>query len=445
MIRKLLALVLVAVAVRAACVYAVRAEHRTAGAWLHSIHAQPGAADERKGPGGLAGPWGHDALEFNGFALDLAQGVGYGAEYPSSFRAPGFPLCLAAVYAVTGENYAAAYAFFCLLGAASCVAAFLLARELMPQRGALVTGLFCAIYFPYMYYATCFYSENLFVPCLGFGLWLLVRFLKSGSRWCLALSALLLGWSALTRPFALLLLPLLGALVAVSEYRRAKGWVLPAAIFGLLFLAPIAPWTARNYLIHDAFVLIATNGGSTFYGGNNDIVLNEWPHQGGWVSTGKLPHRDLIEAAPSEVEHDRVEWRLGVSWVREHASDLPLLGLYKLIRLALPDLDSANRMYVLLQIVGGGPFLVLIAIGAVRSLTSRAFWTLPWLALQMVMLATIVTSLIFWGSPRFRDANAVVLMVYAVVGLQVLVPRLVRKSRAETPHKSVSAELVTVS
>jgi hypothetical protein len=36
------------------------------------------------------------------------------------------------------------------------------------------------------------------------------------------------------------------------------------------------------------------------------------------------------------------------------------------------------------------------------------------------VLATLITGLIFWGSPRFRDANLPFLMLYAAVGLTLL-------------------------
>jgi heme A synthase len=39
-----------------------------------------------------------------------------------------------------------------------------------------------------------------------------------------------------------------------------------------------------------------------------------------------------------------------------------------------------------------------------------------------IIAATIITALIFWGSPRFRDANLPLLMAYAAVGLQTILP-----------------------
>src|SRR5206468_2031675 len=109
--------------------------------------------------------------------------------------------------------------------------------------------------------------------------------------------------------------------------------------------------------------LTTTNGGSTFYGGNNDRVAGETYSLGGWLSTTELPGRNQIEAAPDEVTHDRIEWRLGREWLSSHRSLLPKLLACKFLRLWLPDVDSKNKKYVFMQMVTYGPFLMLFALG----------------------------------------------------------------------------------
>src|SRR5262249_18291905 len=65
-------------------------------------------------------------------------------------------------------------------------------------------------------------------------------------------------------------------------------------------------------------------------------------------------------------------------------------------------------------------FLLLFALGAVVCLRRRAGRTAGWLAVHGCLLATLVTALVFWGSPRFRDANAPLLMLYAAVTVGAL-------------------------
>src|SRR5262249_40572938 len=154
------------------------------------------------------------------------------------------------------------------------------------------------------YSATLFESENLFVPLLALACWLLLRAGRRYSHWpLLVLAGLSLGFATLTRSFGLLLLPI-GAMYVFRGYTGARRQRLfLATAFSIAFVAPIAPWTIRNARVMGAPVLVATNGGSTFYGGNNDRVVHEPNLWGGWISTVDLPHRDQVDAAPNEIEH----------------------------------------------------------------------------------------------------------------------------------------------
>jgi 4-amino-4-deoxy-L-arabinose transferase-like glycosyltransferase len=380
---------------------------------LRDIHAGPTRA------------FGADGIEFNELAHQVALGHGYALQqgHPTSFRAPGFPLFLGGVYFVAGQHYPLAYAVFCALGATACVLTFLVASELAGEAVGILAAAFATIYVGSVYDATIFASENLFVVCLGLSVWLFLRYLKSGSSLELFLSALSLGWGILTRPFTLLLIPLFVSVLIWKVWKGRSFRIVPAVTLAVIPLAVVAPWTIRNRIVFHQFVLVANNGGSTFYGGNNDLVLTD-PHlYGGWISTKELPYRDLIEAEPDEVSHDREEWHLGVQWVSAHKLSMPLLCTYKLVRLWLPDIGSENRKYVLMQLIGATPVILLSLIGLVRCLSSRRFWTAEWVVAHGTIAATVLTALIFWGSPRFRDANLPVLMVYAAVGLQAMLPR----------------------
>jgi 4-amino-4-deoxy-L-arabinose transferase-like glycosyltransferase len=353
-----------------------------------------------------------DDVEFDVLARNLAQGKGHAdaAGRPTSFRAPGWPIFLAGIYAVAGERPWVVYALCCALGALSCALSYLLAREVTDEATARVAGALAAVYLPHVWFATMFLSENLAVPCLALGLWLFLRHLRTGATWEAALAGLVLGWAALTRPFALLLVPILLVVLLRQTGRWRAGIVLAT-----LAAAVVVPWTVRNHAVHGRLVLIATNGGSTFYGGNNGRVASEVRLLGSWISTTELPHRDLIEAAPNEVEHDKVEWRLGLAWVATHPGRALLLVPLKLARLVfwLPDFDGGGVMSYAARALGYGPFLVLGLVG-----WWRCPWRGPgWVAIHGALLATALTAVVFWGSPRFRDANAPLLMVYAALGL----------------------------
>ncbi len=354
-----------------------------------------------------------DDYEFNQLALNVGKGVGYRItpdQPPTSFRAPGFPLFLTLIYSVCGENYPAAHIVFCLLGAAACVLTFFMAREVLTDKGAWIAALLLTFYLPHAYLPVEFVSENLYVPCLALSLWLFLRAGRGGSWGLLVLAGLVLGWAALTRPTALVNLPILCLVLFCGPWRLARRLGAVVAL-AAPFVCVLLPWTVRNYLVHGQFVLIASNGGSTFYGANNDRVAGEWQSLGYWIPTNKLPHRDLIDAQTTEVAHDNMEWKLGWDWVKANPGKAALLEPLKVGRLWwLPAYGAGLRW---LRFVSYVPFFVLFVVGAWRCVRERALWTWPWWAFHGTLLSLLATALVFFGEPRFRDAIAPVLMVYA--------------------------------
>jgi 4-amino-4-deoxy-L-arabinose transferase-like glycosyltransferase len=369
--------------------------------------------------------FGADGIEFNELGHQVALGHGYELlpGHPTSFRAPGFPFFLAGIYYLAGQNYPLTYAVFCLLGAGACVLTYLVAWELAGPKLALLAAVLAATYFNGIYFATVFASESVYLVCFGLSLWLFLRYLKNGSIWELFLCALSLGWGILTRPFALLLLPIFGCVLLWNMWQNRRFCIGQILIFAIIPLAVVAPWTVRNYHVFHQFVLVANNGGSGLYQGNNDRVLNEPYYMGSWITTVDLPYRNLIDAEPDEVSHDREELHLGAQWIKGHLRSMPLLCFYKLVRLWLPDISSGNKKYVLLQWVCVSPFIILMLIGLFRCLSQRRYWTREWVLIHGIIAATVFVTLVFFGSPRYRDANIPVLMIYAAFGVRALLPR----------------------
>src|ERR1051325_3557619 len=270
---------------------------------------------------------GADAAEFNAIALNLASGHGYAIDpgHPTAFRAPGWPLLLSAIYRISFGNYFLAYVALSLTGAMTCVLTYAAAREMLSERGARAAGALAAVYVPHIYFSTVFLSEALFALCVALGLWLMLRALRTGSVGLVFGAGIAIGYAALTRPMALLLPACcVPALFRPPATRRLAGAVALACGLALAVL----PWSIRNYTVFHRPILIATNGGSTFYGSNNDTVLNDPQYLGSWVSTISLPGGAPEDPAAEEPSHDQVEWALGKNWVRSHWREIPKLLAY---------------------------------------------------------------------------------------------------------------------
>ncbi|MFO0877262.1 MAG: glycosyltransferase family 39 protein [Gemmataceae bacterium] len=376
---------------------------------LRDVHAMP------------AGIKTADDVEFNVLGQQLARGEGFRNSDGrlTSFRAPGYPFFLAGVYSLAGEKPLAVYFAQCLLGGLTCVLAWALGTQLLDERGGQIVGWLTVTYVPHAWFATVFCSENLFTPLLALCTLIVLRAWSWSSPTYALLAGLVLGLAVLTRPFALLLVPLWGLFLLRSWRVQPLRALVMAGLLGVGTAAVVVPWMWRNYQVHQEIVLVATNGGSTFYGGNNPLVIEQWRYWGNWVSTTELPGRTEIEAAPTEVLHDRIEWRLGKEWVRDHPGHALATLPLKLTRFFvwLPDFDGGSWWYLILRIVTWVPYLGLLLVGLYLAGTRREGRRPEWMVVHLVLAASILTALVFWGSPRFRDANGPLLLMYPALAL----------------------------
>jgi Flp pilus assembly protein TadD len=197
-------------------------------------------------------------------------------------RPPGYPWFLAGVYHVFGLSHTAPRVVQMALGLINVVLGFLLARGLFGRAAGLIFAALLAGYWGLIYY-----EGELSAPVLQ--VFLMLAMLLALRRWAagfgLAAAAgagALLGLSALTAPNMLALAPVVvlwgwlatrngaaspsaSSAVPPSPRRRA----MPAAVFALATAAVIAPVTVRNLVVADDAVLIASNGGITFFAGNH--------------------------------------------------------------------------------------------------------------------------------------------------------------------------------
>ncbi len=178
---------------------------------LRNYHAGPSPA------------FGADPVEFDSLARHLAAGEGYVNEAgrPTSFRAPGFPIFLAGFYSLFGTIYPLVYLTLCGIGALSCVLTYYVARELLDETPARIAAALSTVYFPHIYFSTLLLSENLFILVLCLALWLFLRYLRTRGLSSILVAGLCLGVCILTRPFAILLVPVLAGVLLINLGRTS--------------------------------------------------------------------------------------------------------------------------------------------------------------------------------------------------------------------------------
>ena len=149
-----------------------------------------------------------DSVWYDATAAHLAATGEYGPDGPSAWFPPGYPVFLAGVYKAFGYAQVEGKLANVLLGVGITVLAYLLARRLIGPRAALVAGGLVAVW-PNLVFHTGILSSDL-LAAFGFllSLWLATR-----RDWpSVVLLGVVLGWTVLTRPVSLILLPVIGAM-----------------------------------------------------------------------------------------------------------------------------------------------------------------------------------------------------------------------------------------
>ncbi|MGE5834655.1 MAG: glycosyltransferase family 39 protein [Acidobacteriota bacterium] len=353
-------------------------------------------------------PLTRDEREYLSLARGLASGRGfvYDAEILSGpqdpfGRAPGYPVFLALVGG--GRHVPSAVPTSVkiaqsIVGTAGVVLVGLLAGRLAGRRAATVAAFLAAAYPPLVWVAAYAWSEAIAWPIGLLLVWLFDRAVERNGRsaWRLAAATgVLCGVAILIRPSTLLFVPL--ALVWLAWHRRlafALALIVGAALV-------VAPWSARNTREYGRFVLVATEGGVTFWTGNHprargegDLASN--PHL-------KLESQALRRQYPSLSEEamEPVYYREAMSWIRSHPIDWLLLELRKVFYLVVPigpSYTMHSRLYYGASAISYGLALAIAIVGFIRLGHHRGGAPGLWL----LGGSAIAVCLLFFPQERFR-------------------------------------------
>jgi 4-amino-4-deoxy-L-arabinose transferase-like glycosyltransferase len=287
-------------------------------------------------------PMTRDEVEYLSLARSLAAGDGFRyddlvrAQSPDPFgRAPGYPAFLALVGGgrVTEGVPASVKIAQSLVGAIGIVGIGLFAARLAGDRAGRVAAALAACYPPLVWYAGYALSEAFFWPIALATAWtvdLAARATPPRADRLTLVAGLVAGVASLIRaatfPFVLLT-------AAWLLWRRG---LRRSALFVLGAVLVIGPWTIRNYSAYGHFVLIATDGGVTFWTGNNALQ----PGDGDMAANPemKLANQELRRAHPglTEEQLEPVYYREAFAWIRAHPVDWLLLEVRKLFYTIVP-------------------------------------------------------------------------------------------------------------
>ncbi len=239
------------------------------------------------------------AWEQGNVARALVAGRGFGSPFvsdqPSAIMPPVFPLIVAAFFKMFGVHTAASifavHAFNCLISALACIPLYLIARHSFGERVARWSAWGWALC-PYgIYFAAAWaWSTHLLLFCLLWLIYLAQQMEESPQLRLWAGFGLLAGFTALTEPSVLVVVPFLMLMAAWKLMKAGKRWFVPGLVASLMLAATISPWMIRNAMVFHRFIPMRDSMGLELWMGNNGYTER-------WTSDQLHPLHDEQELA----------------------------------------------------------------------------------------------------------------------------------------------------
>ena len=353
-------------------------------------------------------PLTHDEREYLLLAANVAAGRGFvhlqadGTPAPGEHfgRAPVYPVFLAGILRATGAGpdggerllRATRLSQAALGGALVWLVAWLAGRAAGP-RAATTGAWLAALYPPLVWTPAYIWSETLFsVVALG-----CVAVLTASPRGLLRCggAGALAGLAVLTRPAMLFFLPLAALWLAWNREWRGL------AALGLACAVVIAPWTARNAREYGRFVLVASEGGITFWTGNHPLAIGE----GDLAANPQLKRENvaLRERHPglSPEQLEPIYYREALQFIRERPAAWAGLLARKAFYAVVP-IGPSYRLHSALYY--GASVLSYLAVLPFALLGLRRLARAGRLPVPLLLLAAsaCLVGLVFFPQERFR-------------------------------------------
>ncbi len=373
--------------------------------------------------------------------LDWAKSIAAGELLgPGVFyRAPLYAYILAGILKTAGGSLVAVYATQTLIGLATLTITCSIARRLIGRKGALASLVLAVLAGVLPFFEVKLVSTSWVVFFMMLGIWLLVLGRDVGKRWCWLLGGLAFGIGILTWP-GIFLVVLAVFLFGILD--REVGWYRVVIMAAGCLLA-VLPVTVHNLAVGQDFVPVSSNGGFTFYQGNNRLAVGTLAHppevyqfqRDGRYLTG-IANQERFEQEYAEETAGRVLRPSEVSgfwlgrafgWIAKNPGDCVVLLVRKLV-LALSDYESpSNYSFDLeletvwplrLMVVRFGLFLALATIGFVVARSWR-----HWPA-YAVIIGAFAALLLFYVSARYRVLAVPALAIIGGNGVVVLWKRI---------------------
>ncbi len=376
----------------------------------------------------------------------IARGQPYefGPHQTRILRTPGYPLVLAALMRVVGDDPPAmwARALGAVIGTLAVLCVAYLAWILFDDTVALIAAAMAALYPGAIAISTFVLSEAPFclLMLLQLVLWVAAwRQGRTSPAAALAVaSGLAAGAAVMMRPSWLLFTPFAAA-IGIAFFPHRKRHLLLVVVMLAAICAVMAPWWIRNYRLAGRPVLTTSQVGASLYDGLSPEATGASDMQ--FVERFRNVQRQEDETAATppaglfEVRVDRRMLDASIEWTRQNPRRALELALIKLGRTwnVWPNAEELRSVPMRIVVtLGFVPLIILAICGAWRHL--RQGW--PYVLCVLPAVYVSLLHIVFVGSIRYREPPMMVLIVLAAALAAPVVWRRVSRERTESPKTS---------
>lgn len=369
----------------------------------------------------------HDQISYDMLAYRVANGYGFTfpvswypwvpPNTPTSYYSGSMVLHLAILYRVFGYHPLVARILYAFLGTIVVYLVYRLGRRLFGESAGLFAAFCAAIYSYLILYSATLLTEIPFILFLLLAINSAYEVAQKNNRLHLCILSLALAGAMLFRmavfPFVLILL----AWVYFSGRKGARPVKLWHLLIPLMVIAcAIAPWTIRNYLLFDRFMLLESQFGHVLWNSNHPEQGTDF--RGSWVAEIPSELRNLNEAdLTNELLHRAVTNIL---------TDPGRFALLTLSRVKYfftfwPTTDSSLSSN-LGRVLSTGILVPFMLVGLALSIPR---WKLV-LPLYLFLVVHLSVYLISWVMIRYRIPADTVLLIFAGLALSRIARTLLR-------------------
>jgi len=362
----------------------------------------------------------------------LATGQGYWVNNPYfpdgpvyySWRAPMFPLFLAAVYKLFGHSFLAAKVCLAIISSITAVLLFFISKCFMSERNSVIVALLYAVYPAAIFWTGYLAPVSLEIFFAVLMVYVCLMAVKKGTFFLFFVAGFILGFGVLTRSVFFIFLPVIFIWLLIIQNIK---FAFKSTVYVFLScVVTISPWVLRNYHIHKTFLLTSTEGGIVCYIANNEKSL--FQASGYWDPTGQY-NEPIIKKIKglSEIETDRYFYRAAFEFIKTH----PLLYLrlvkdrfIRFWKIAPHTFSGPGENYtlyhVIIALMTNLPIFLLAGLGFVRSLKVWKDFLLIYL---MIIFWSLPIILFFKTVIRYREPIMPFMITMAVLGLEYFIPK----------------------